>query len=456
MKQVKVQNMTTGSPLRLIVLFALPLMFGNMFQQLYSVIDSMIVGRNLGVTALAALGATNWPNWVLLGMMQGMTQGFSIVIAQAFGAGDEKRLKKATGNAVTLSAIAAVVLLVIGFVFARSIFQILGTPDEIVPYALIYLYISYAGIPIIMAYNLSAAILRALGNGKTPLTAMAIASVINVVLDILFVFVFHWGIAGAAIATLIAQVFSAIFCVRAVTRIELLHLKREDLRLSRSLSVKMLILSAPMALQNFLIAGGGMVVQSVVNRFSISFIAGFTAGSKLHSVLEIATSSFGFAVTTYVGQNLGALRIDRIHKGVRSAVFAAVATSLVLSAAMLLTGRFILAGFVPGSAGDTAETIDVAYRYVTYMCVCLPVLYLLYVFRSALQGMGNTLMPMVSAMAELICRTGSALILSKLIGGNGVLLAEVLAWMGADVVLITSYFVMVKKIDRDFGEAAAE
>ena len=190
-----------------------------------------------------------------------------------------------------------------------------------------------------------------------------------------------------------------------------------------------------------------MIVQSVVNRFSLVFIAGFTAGSKLHGVLEIATSSYGFAMTTYVGQNLGARRMDRIHKGVRSAIGVAVLTSVIISAVMLLLGRWILGGFVSGTAEEVSRTIDVAYRYLTIMCICLPVLYLLYIFRSSIQGMGNTVLPMVSAIAELLMRTGSALILSSYIGETGVFLAEVLAWAGADVVLITSYFITIRKTE---------
>ena len=299
----------------------------------------------------------------------------------------------------------------------------------------------------ITAYNLLAAILRALGDGQTPLRAMMVASVINVVLDLLFVPVLGLGIAGAACATLIAQLCSCIYCFYYIRKIELLFLQREHLRLRPRLVGSMLAISAPMALQNLLIAGGGMIVQSVVNRFSLVFIAGFTAGSKLHGVLEIATSSYGFAMTTYVGQNLGARRMDRIHKGVRSAIGVAVLTSVIISAVMLLLGRWILGGFVSGTAEEVSRTIDVAYRYLTIMCICLPVLYLLYIFRSSIQGMGNTVLPMVSAIAELLMRTGSALILSSYIGETGVFLAEVLAWAGADVVLITSYFITIRKTE---------
>ena len=330
---------------------------------------------------------------------------------------------------------------------------LLSTPEEIVPYAMVYLRISFLGIPVITGYNLFAAILRALGDGQTPLRAMAVASIVNVLLDLLFVTVFGWGIAGAAIATVSAQLCSCILCFNRVRKIEILALARSDFRLDGRLSKGMFILSMPMALQNLLIAGGGMIVQSVVNRYGMVFIAGFTAGSKLHGVLEIATSSYGFAMTTYVGQNLGAVRMDRIHKGVRSALVAAVVTSAVIAVTMLLSGHLILSGFVSGTEQEIAETISVAYRYLTIMCVCLPVLYVLYIIRSSLQGMGNTVWPMISGIGELIMRTSAALLLPAVVGETGVFLAEVLAWFGADVILISSYLVTVRKTEEKLKKA---
>lgn len=449
----RLKDMTTGRPVSLIVAFALPLMIGNVFQQLYSVADSMVVGKSLGVSALAGLGASTWPNFIILGILQGLTQGFSILIAQAFGARDERRLKTAVGNSVILSSVSALILLLLGQLLLLPILHLLRTPEEVIPYALLYLRICFIGIPVIAAYNLQASILRALGDGQTPLRAMITASVINVILDLLFVIVLDFGIAGAAAATLIAQFCSCLYCFYYIRKIDLLFLQKEHLHLQKQLVSSMLSTSAPMALQNLLIAAGGMIVQSVVNRFSLLFIAGFTAGSKLHGVLEIATSSFGFAMTTYVGQNLGAKKMDRIHRGVRSALLAAVLTSLVISTVMLLSGRWILSGFVSGTEQEMAQTIDVAYRYLTIMCVCLPILYALYVFRSSLQGMGNTFLPMVSGIAELIMRTSAALILSRYIGETGVFLAEVLAWAGADVVLISSYLFTVRKVSAMLGQS---
>lgn len=203
------KNMTTGKPGKLILSFALPLMLGNVFQQLYTVVDTMVVGKYLGVNALAALGAADWMNWMMLGIVQGFTQGFGILMAQKFGAGKEDQLKKVIGNSVFLSAVFAIFLVLLGQTIAVPVLKLLQTPETILGDTLLYLRIMFAGIPIVMAYNLLACILRSLGDGKTPLHAMIVASFTNIALDLLFVMVFHWGIAGAAIATLLAQLVSA-------------------------------------------------------------------------------------------------------------------------------------------------------------------------------------------------------------------------------------------------------
>ena len=447
--------MTEGKPVRLIVTFAVPLMIGNIFQQMYSVADSMIVGKTLGVAALAALGASTWPNWIFLGVVMGLSQGVSITLAHSFGRGDEEMLRRGFGNSIVLTALFAFSLLAAGELLAPEMLTFLGTPEELMPHALVYLKISYAGIPVIAAYNLLASTLRALGNSRTPLYSMITASVINIALDFLFVCFFRWGIGGAAWATIIAQFFSAVLCLPAILRIRQLHIRSNDFTPDFLLLRSIAVLSAPMMLQSFFIVVGGMVVQAVVNTFSVIFIAGFTAGAKMHGVLEIATSSFGFAMTTYVAQNLGAGRFDRIHEGVRSAFWAAIATACVIAAVMLLTGRTILSGFVSGTAEEVQATVDVAYRYLAIMCVCLPVLYLLYIFRSSTQGLGNTFLPMVSAFAELIMRIASALILARVIGEDGLFIAEVAAWGGAVAVLVFSYFHTIRKIERDRGVSLA-
>ena len=445
-----IRNMTEGSPGKLIFAFAIPLMAGNVFQQLYTVVDTMVVGKFLGVHALAALGAAEWLNWMMLGTIQGFTQGFGIKMAQDFGAQDYKRLRKTVGGSVLLALISAILLVLIGQLIAKPVLVLLQTPPEILGNTLLYIRIMFMGVPVVMAYNLLACILRSLGDSKTPLHAMIIASLLNIGLDVLFVFVFQWGIAGAAIATLIAQAFSSGFCFWHIRQIEILRLSKEDLRLDSSLSMHLLGLGSPMAFQNAIIAVGGMIVQAVVNTFGVIFIAGFTATNKLYGLLEIAATSYGYSVVTYVGQNLGAGKVKRIRSGTKASVVIACLTSLVIAAVMILFGKLILGCFIAGTPEQVEEAMKIAYFYLAIMSVCLPVLYVLHVVRSSIQGMGNTFLPMLSGVAEFIMRTGSALILPAIVGETGIFFAEILAWAGADVVLITSYFIVIRQLERTF------
>lgn len=442
----KIQNMTDGSPAKLLFTFSLPLMAGNIFQQLYTVVDTMVVGQFLGVDALAALGASDWLNWMMLGIVQGFTQGFAIKMAQDFGAGDYAHLRKVIGNSAILSALFSIILVIAGILAAKPVLNLLQTPVDIMPSSLLYIYIMFAGIPIVMLYNLLACILRSLGDSKTPLHAMIIASITNIVLDVLFVFGFQWGIAGAAIATLIAQVLSSVFCFWHIRKLDILKLSKSDFKLENRLLWHLLYLGSPMAFQNAIIAVGGMVVQFVVNGFGVIFIAGFTATNKLYGLLEIAATSYGYAIITYVGQNLGAGKKDRIKQGMRSALVIATITSIVIAVLMLLFGKLILSGFISGTPERVHAVLQVAYFYLAIMSVCLPVLYLLHVVRSALQGLGNTLLPMLSGIAELLMRTGTALFLPKLIGETGIFYAEIAAWIGADIVLVISYLVIMRKL----------
>lgn len=449
---VRIQSMADGKPSSLIFTFALPLMVGNVFQQLYTVVDTMVVGKYLGVSALAALGAADWMNWMMLGIVQGFTQGFAILMAREFGAGEYGRLRNVIGNSAVLSAMFSLLLVGLGQWAAHPVLLLLQTPQDILPGALLYLRIMYLGIPIVTAYNLLACVLRSLGDGKTPLQAMVVASLTNIILDVLFVMVFQWGIAGAASATLIAQLVSGLFCLYHIGRLEILRMDRSNLRLQGQRALQLLSLGFPMAFQNCIIAIGGMIVQFVVNIYGVLFIAGFTASNKLYGVLEIAATSYGYAMITYTGQNLGARQYRRIRQGVRSALVIALGTSAIIAAVMLLLGRVILSCFISGTPPDVAQTMDIAYFYLAVMSVSLPVLYVLHVLRSAIQGMGNTALPMASGVVEFIMRTATALCLPLAVGEAGIFFAEPAAWLGADVVLALSYILVSRRILRQHPE----
>ena len=445
----RIQSMTGGTPGKLIFTFALPLMLGNVFQQLYTVVDTMVVGKYLGVDALAALGASDWLNWMMLGIVQGLTQGFAILMARAFGAGDCGRLRDVVGSSALLSAVFSLLLVGLGQLAARPVLLLLQTPGDILPNTLLYLRIMFMGVPIVTAYNLLACILRSLGDGRTPLEAMVVASATNIGLDLLFVMVFQWGIAGAAAATLIAQLVSGLFCLYHVSKLELLRLERSNFRLEAGETLRLLGLGFPMAFQNCVISIGGMIVQFVVNGSGVLFIAGFTASNKLYGVLEIAATSYGYAMITYVGQNLGARKYQRVRQGMRAALAIALATSVVIAAVMLALGRGILSWFISGTPQEVEQTMSIAYFYLSVMSWALPILYILHVVRSAIQGMGNTALPMVSGVVEFVMRTATALCLPLAVGEIGIFFAEPAAWIGADVVLVTSYLIVAGKVLRE-------
>ena len=444
----RTQDMTRGKPLSLIISFALPLMIGNVFQQMYTVVDTAVVGKALGVGALAALGAADWLNWMMLGIIQGLTQGFGIMMAQAFGARKQEELRRVVGASAMLSALSALVLLAAGQGTVVPILRLLQTPETILGDAALYLRIMFGGVPVVMAYNLFACVLRSLGDSKTPLHAMIVASGINIALDLLFVPVFHWGIAGAAAATLIAQVCAALFCLRQLRKLPVLEMKLTGLRLDWFGAGRLLHLGSPMAFQNAIISVGGMIVQSVVNGAGVIFIAGFTATNKLYGILEIAATSYGYAMVTYAAQNLGAGEIGRIRAGQRAAVGLSVVTSGVIAAVMIGFGKWIVGCFISGTPQEIREATEIAYRYLTIMSACLPVLYVLHVTRSCIQGVGNTVLPMLSGISEFVMRTGAALLLPMVMGESGIFYAEVLAWAGADLILVPSYFATLKKFRK--------
>ena len=444
-KDINIKSMTSKKPWVLILGFALPLMLGNIFQQLYTFTDTMVVGKALGYKALAALGATEWLVFMVFGFIQGLTHGFSIVLSHRFGSKDYLGLRKAFINAVYIIIIFSAVLTISGQIIIFPILKLINAPGEIIELSRVYLQILFLGIPVVMSYNLFAAILRALGNSKTPLHAMIISSVCNVILDIIFVFVLNWGIKGVAFATIIAQILSSLYCFAAIRKIEILRLEEGDTQIDINLCIKQIKLGLPMGALNVVTAAGGLVVQSVVNGFGIIFIAGFTAANKLYGLLEIAASSYGYAIATYTGQNFGAGLISRIRKGLKAANIIGTLTALVMSAIMLLLGKPILSLFVSGDKTTVSSIIQTGYHFLTVLSIFFPLLYILYIMRSCLQGMGKTISPLLSSITQLIMRVLCAVILTSFIGEKGVFYGEIFAWIGADIILVISYYVNINK-----------
>ena len=440
-------NMTRGNPMKLLFTFSLPLMFANVFQQLYTVVDTAIVGQGVGMTALAALGTVDWLNWMFLGIAQGYAQGFSVRISQKFGQNDLAGMKRIAGISAILCAGIGILCVLLGQGLLPVFLTLLRVPDYLRPIGTLYMRILLAGFPAVMFFNYCASMLRAVGNSKTPLLAMIVASFVNIALDAVTVFVFGWGIVGAALATVFAQCTAGSICAVKILKTRELRFSKKDTVMDWAICRDLMYIGSPVAAKNVIIALGGMTVQTVVNTFSLSFIAGFTATNKLYGLLEIAATSYGYAVTTFVGQNYGAMKLDRVKEGMRAATILAVGTSLIIGTIMLIFGRPITMIFISREdAALAAAAGDIAYWYLCAMAVSLPVLYLLYVYQSGLQGMGNTVVPMISGMLEFVLRVSLSLLVAFSGFQYGIFGAEVSAWWGAAIFLMLSYFHAYKKI----------
>lgn len=440
--------MTEGSPAGLIVRFALPLMLGNMLQQVYIMTDTLIVSRVLGMHALAALGASDWLSYMMISTVQAVSQGFAIMLAQDFGADRRDHLHRALAHALRLAAVLAVLITGGALLLMNPMLKLMKTPADLMPMTSSYLGVIYAGLPAVMLLNFGSSVLRAFGNSRTPLYAIAVSATLNVVLDLLFVAVFGFGVQGAAAATVIAQLAAGLFCAAAVRRIEWISLKREHFGREEGLDGRLLALSWPMMLQNMIIALGGLVVQSQVNRCDLTFISGYTATNKIYGLLEMAAIAYGFAMVTYIGQNYGAGLTGRVKKGILQASAAAVVTSAAIGAAMILFGRQITGMFLTGDAAEAAAAGETAYLFLRIMAVPLPVLYILYIARSSLQGLGDTVMPMVSGAGECVTRIAVSLAGTHIAGSTALLAAEPAAWFAAMLILVGSLAGHIRKMER--------
>ncbi len=442
----KTLNMTQGSPWKLLLRFSLPLMLGNVFQQLYTVVDTAIVGRGVGMNALAALGCVDWLNWMMLGIAQGFTQGFSVRIAQAFGANDEKNLRRFMGQSALATAGLAVLCTLLGLWGIPLFLTLLRVPDALMSMSGLYIRILFAGLPIVFFFNYCSAMLRAVGDSKTPLIAMTTAAITNILLDLIAVYGLRWGIAGAAAATVFAQCISGIICLVKILRTPQLRFGKAEMPPDRAVLGNLLRIGTPVALKNIAVAAGGMIVMAVVNAFGTAFIAGFTASNKLYGLLEIAALSYGFAINTYVGQNYGAGRMDRIRSGMKSATVLALATSVVITALMFIFGRPITMLFISTENPlDAAQAGNIAYSYLRTMASLLPVLYILYLLLSALQGLGDTVQPMYSGLVELALRIAVSIAVAKTGYALGIFAAEPAAWIGSTLYLWYHYRKKIKK-----------
>ena len=447
----RTRDMTTGSPTKHLIFFTLPIIAGNAFQQLYSLVDSFVVGQ-VSVDALTAVASAGWLDWLVLSLAIGLAQGFGIQVAQSFGAGDYDELHRAVGQSLILSVATVVVVELLAQVFIWPILVMMDMPDLTIRMTESYLRIIFAGLPLVMGFNLFSGFLRSVGNSVTPLIAMICAALTNMVLDVLFVMGFGWGVEGAALATISGQGLSCLICLIAVLRTPVMHISRSDLRFDGKMCARLMKLGIPISFQNLIISIGGLALQKVVNGFRYAFVAGFNAANRLVGLLELAGASLGNAVGTFAGQNLGAGRIDRVKLGQRRAAQLSILLGVLVGGVIILFGKAILGLFITDSDPvKVAETLAVAYQYLTVMCIGLPMLYLLFTYRTTLQGIGDTFIPMVSGFVELVMRIACAVALPLVMGEWGIYLSEIAAWVGAAILLMWGYYRRIHLLERNPG-----
>ena len=375
----RVTNMTEGSPLKLILLFAIPLIFTNLGQQLYMIVDASIVGRGVGVKALAAVGSTDWSYWLILWTITGLTQGFGVFVSRYFGEKDYDKMNRSITMSTILCVVIGAVLTLIGVLAARPLLILLETPADILDGAVTYLTTMISGTLIVIAYNMAASILRAFGDGRSPLVAMLIAGLMNIGLDLLFVLVFHWGIFGAAIATVSAQLVSFLYCLVKISKIEYVSLAKANWVPDGKMIKELLLFGLPLALQYIVIAGSGMVMQSTINQHGSLFVAGYTASNKLYGLLESSAISLGFAFSTFFAQNYGAGNKQRVRNGVRTGVKLSILLALGVTVVMLLIGKYLLQAFINAGEAEGPVVLEIAQHYLLVIAAFLEVCYLIHV-----------------------------------------------------------------------------
>ena len=439
--------MTEGKPAKLMLTFALPVILTNLGQQLYQIVDAAIVGKGVGIDAIAAVGCTDWTYWMVMWSISVMTQGFATFVSRYFGKNDRDKVNKAIATSVYLTFIISAVFTVVGIICARPILVLLRTPTErnILSQAVTYLLVMFSGIIVVAFYNLGAAILRAFGDSKTPLIAMVTAAVLNIVLDLLFVLAFEWGVFGAALASVLSQCVAFLFCMVKILKIEYVKLNRSAWTWDCRMAKEMAAFGIPLALQYVIINLGGMIVQSTINDRGSSFVAGYTAVNKLYGLLECSAISLGAAFTTFASQNYGAGNFKRVRHGVNVAMVLAVSAALTLTVIVLPMRELLPQLFIDTTDEGAADAIRVASSYLTNMILALPILYLAYVHRNHLQAIGNASWSLVSGIMEAVSRVVMAKLLFDAVGVEIMFYIEPVAWLMAWLLVLFPYYYYQRK-----------
>lgn len=437
------RDMTTGRPAKMIFHFTLPIFIGNVFQQFYSMADTIIVGKFVGNSALAAVGACGTLMFLILGFLIGMTAGFTVVTAQHYGAGNQTAMRKSVASAMLLSAAVSILFTVLSMLMMKNVLRWMNTPKDMFGQAYGYIMVICGGIAAQVLYNLLASVLRAVGDSKRPLYFLCLSAVLNVILDLLFIIVFHMGAKGAAYATVISQGISGFLClVYIVKKVPELHLQKEDWRIDWDLARWQMKIGFPMAFQYSITAIGTIVVQSALNMLGSVAVAGFSAATKIEQIVTQAYVALGTAMSTYCAQNAGAGRIDRIRRGFASASWMGGVYAIVTGILVFFAGKSMTILFVSENVSQITAYVDTFLRCSAVSFIFLSIVN---VFRNGIQGMGYGIMPMTAGIAELVGRCGAALIASHFGSYMGICLASPAAWVLAAGLLIVMYYWIIRQ-----------
>ncbi|MGN0695593.1 MAG: MATE family efflux transporter [Oscillospiraceae bacterium] len=442
------REMTSGKPAGIIFSFAVPIILGSLFQQLYSMIDTVIVGRTIGVEAIAALGSTSYISNLIIGFMSGLTNGFAIITARHFGAGDHVRMRRSVAGTIILGFAVSAVFTVLSLALLRPFLRILNTPEEIFETAYSYISVILTFMTAAMLYNMSAGVLRAVGDSLTPLIFLIISSVINIGLDILFITKLEMGVRGAAYATVISQTISFVMCcVYIVKKFPYLIPRKEEMRVTLGELASLMSMGLSLALMFSIVEIGSLILQRAINDFGTDTIAAHTAARKISSILMLPYSAFGSACATYCSQNLGAGRPERVGKGIKSAVVmcwiwsaAAVAVSYLFAPTLI--------GWIAGT--DETFIVDLASKYMRVNTPFYFILAVLIVMRSSLQGLGRKVIPVASSVIEMTGKAAAAFAAAPALGYFGVMISEPVVWFFMTVLLVAGYAADKKLVKMTF------
>lgn len=442
-----INDLTKGAPLKLMLLFSIPLLIGNIFQQFYNIADIIIVGRTLGMTALASVGAVSPLFFLIMFIIVGMTNGFAVITGQRFGAKDYEGVRRSVTMSTILSTVFTITFTIICVAAMHHILFLMNVPQEIYKDAYYYIQIVVIGLIVANFYNLLASIIRALGDSMTPLYCLIIASVLNIFLALLFILEFHMGVPGSAFALVLSQAFSALLCVWYVKKhFPILHLKKKDWiidwKKEFNFALAHLKVGIPMAVQFGILGLSLLIIQSVCNTFGPDVIAAFTAALRIEQMATLPMISFGVALAAYVAQNFGAGNFSRIRFGVKKASLINVILSIVMAFIMHFWGGHLVRIFV---GYQNEDIVKIAHDYLFRSSLFYFFLAQIFIYRNALQGLGRAVIPLLAAVGELLMRAFAAIYLAAKIGYFGVFYAGPIAWVAASIVLAEGYYSTIKQ-----------